>query len=232
MGFRSVLRTDFRLLFAIFPALSALSPGRAEARTFEGFTLGAKAGVSLNNPYVFEAYTPGTFLVAVSPGLRLFENRLVLEGDIGISEDLYEHQIVDWYREAWWSRRDTLYTRSWSTEDEHERYRFFYSYKGVLNAGSWSFFAGQAVYVRFHHTRERGSTNYSYTTSAVDSLHPISSGPIRSDYWWGNGLVVPVYGIARRFGRWSLHLQGASVFSLQAFVGVNLNPVRAIGPHR
>lgn len=215
-----------------FLGMSLLVLAPVSARTFEGFTLGAKAGVSLNNPYIYGSYHPGKALFALSPGLKFFENRLVVEGDLGISEKLYEHEREDWYHTSWRRTRDTLFLTSIWNDQEENVYRFFYSYKGVLNFGAWSLFAGQMVLVEFEDVREEGEREVQYTTSSIDTLITKSSEPYSSRYQWGDGIVVPIYGVTRRFGRWFVQVQGSSFFSLQAFVGASLWPVRAIGPHR
>lgn len=231
MGCRTFSRPVLARIVLVLSCL-ALAAGPAVGRTYEGFTFGAKAGVSLNNPYAWGTDHPGNFLFAVSPGLKLFENRLVLEGDIGLSERLVRHESIPWWRERWDTDKDTLFRDRWISEEERDEYRFFYAYKGVLNLGAWSAFAGHMVYVRFIDSEEHVSHTRAYSTSAPDSMQYLSQEEFDVRSLWGFGSVVPVYGIARRFGRWSLHLQGASLVSLQALVGVSLNPVRRIGPHR
>jgi hypothetical protein len=227
-----VFRTASKAFSIRMACLVMLAHVSAPGRTFEGFTVAAKAGLSLNNPLILDYYHPGTVLFAISPGIKLFENRLTLEGDVGISDRLMEHQGRDWMSTSWHARQDTLFRTARVTHEAADMYRFFYAYKGVLNVGSWSFFAGHMVFVRIMDVTESGTRFIEYTTSAVDSIRPQSSEPIANRYQWGNGIVVPVYGIARRFGRWSLHLQGASILSLQALVAVSLSPIRGIGPHR
>lgn len=219
------------VLVKILIAVSALIAG-AMGKTYEGFNLGAKVGLGLNNPYAFLLDDLGNAFVYLIPSINLFENRLSLELDLGVSDRLLDHQNYESGYTDYYPARDTLFRTTTTWRRRYDETQFIYAYKGTLNFRAWSVFAGSMVYVVITDSEMEGERVTDYAVGDLNSYRWQSQEPLHSRFIWGNGIVMPVYGVARRFDRFSLYLQGVSMVSLQAGLGFSLNPPRKIHAHR
>lgn len=219
------------VLGKILIAISALVAG-AVGKTYEGFNLGAKVGLGVNNHYAFILDDLGNAFVYLTPSINLFENRLSLELDLGVSDQIFNHQNYESEYTDYFPARDTLFRTTTSWRRRYDETQFIYAYKGMLNFRSWSVFAGSMVYVVIADSEMEGERVTDFAVGDLKSYQAKSREPIRSKYIWGNGIVMPVYGVSRRFDRFSLYLQGVSMVSLQAGLGFSLNPPRKIHAHK
>jgi hypothetical protein len=214
-------------------AIAALLACAARAKTYEGFNLSFKAAGGVNNPYIYFGERLGNAFVFVTPSLDFFENRFSMELDLGISNQVFRSEFHESVRTMYQPSRDTLYRSRYWYEDREDITQLLYAYKGVLNFDRWRLFAGSMVYVRVHEGTEKVEEYRSYATGGeLDSFTSIETDEREYDYLWSWGTVFPVYGVVRRFGRWSLFLQGVSIVSLHAGASWSVFPPRGIAPHK
>lgn len=214
-------------------ALAGLFAFSAQARTFEGFNLSFKTAGGVNNPYLFFHNRLGNAFVFVTPTLDLFENRLSLELDLGVSNKVFRSTSYESVRTTYRPMRDTLYRTSYWTDGREDITQFLYAYKGVLKINRWSLFAGSMVYVRVHEGTEKVEEYLGYATGGdLNSFTGLDTEEREYDFQWAWGTVYPVYGAARRFGRWALFVQGVSLVSVHAGLSWTLRPTRGMAPHK
>jgi hypothetical protein len=229
-AFAFLARTPALRALSVLGAFSVLAP---QAKTLEGFNVNAGIVGSLNNPVFWITEDMGHGYVFVGPSVDLFENRLSLHLDLGVSDRIFFSRKDFWLRKAYRTTPDTLFeTRDWA--EFHQKVTQGYcAYKAALNFGAWSVFAGELIQFRIYRDVEEGNLEESYATAGnLDAFTVQSAKPYTSENIWESGLVFPIYGVARRFGRVSFWAQGVSLFSVQAGVGISLKPLGPIAPHR
>jgi len=222
-----------RSILSAVTLYSVLLSSAAHARTLERFNLSAGAGGGLNNPYAWFQDEMGNGFLFLGIGVDLFENRLSLQSDLGVSDKLLaRYKYNGWYGD-WETSRDTLYEYQTFYEVNEKGFRGFFTYQAVLNFTHWSWYAGNFVLFTSVEDKRSGTHYKSYALgSDLKAGHMLSNEDFSFDYYWGMMNVLPLYGVASRFGRVSIFAQGLGFAAVQAGVRVSLHPLGPVAPHK
>jgi hypothetical protein len=214
-------------------AIASLFPVPAGAKTLERINLSAGAGGTLSDPGIWIGKSLGYGFVFLGPGVDLFENRLSLQLDLGVSDAMFRSTTFGYDYSRYTPLRDTLFRTESEYTYRNDETQFTLSYTGALNFGSWSFYGGSMSLWTIVETERKGTDIRGYSTGdSLERFHESSRAPFKEHSMFGYGNVMALYGAARRFDRVTVFVQGVALVSIQAGVRVSLYPLGKVAPHR
>jgi hypothetical protein len=221
---------------AFFPraliACALLLCAPAGAKTLERFNLSAGAGGTLSVPNLWLGESLGNGFVFFGPGADLFENRLSVQLDFGVSNAVTQSSSFEYAYDRYEPLRDTLFRSEYQITYRDDETLGLISYTGALNFGRWSFYGGSLVLMRLIEVERTGTEYRSFALGdSLDGFERLDAKPIYERFRIGTGNVLALYGAARRFGRVSVFVQGVALISIQAGVRVALRPLGKVGSH-